>query len=407
MSVTATVRDALCFGDANGEITLTVTNGKPVVQFDWGSGFILDNIQGGFSAGTYTIQAIDGVLCRGTFTVTVADNAPLELLMDTVDISCFGANDGIAEAIPSGGVGLYSYQWSNGAMTQSIANLSPGQYDVTVSDRNECIITGGVFIIEPADIAVNLIDVLDLICNGVPEGEIRVEGLGGRPPYTFSPDGLNYFPSDTLRNLLAGDYWVLVRDAFGCQDSVFASIQQPPALQVIATPSDTTLDLGFTVDISTVTAPVGRPVRFEWTPAIGLSETDVSNPIATAIDDIRYLVRVTDEDGCVAYDTVTIRVNKARPIYFPNVFTPEDSYPNDHFTGFGGPAAEQISLLRIYDRWGSLIYENQNFSLNEPNFGWNGTVKGQKVEGVFAWYAMVRFIDGAELLYKGDITVVR
>ena len=80
---------------------------------------------------------------------------------------------------------------------------------------------------------------------------------------------------------------------------------------------------------------------------------------------------------------------------------------SDHFTGFGGPAAEQISLLRIYDRWGSLIYENQNFSLNEPNFGWNGTVKGQKVEGVFAWYAMVRFIDGAELLYKGDITVVR
>jgi len=407
LDAVASVAPPLCFGDANGEITLTVTNGKPVVQFDWGVGFIQNNVQGGFASGTYTIQAIDAVLCKGTFTVTVADNAVLELLIDTVDISCFGANDGIAEAIPIGGVGVYTYQWSTGAVTQSIENLPPGQYDVTVSDRNECIITGGVLIIEPLDVAVNLLDVLDLICNGTPEGEIRVEGLGGRLPYTFSPDGLNYFASDTLRNLLAGDYWVLVRDAFGCQDSVFASITQPPALQVIATPSDTTLDLGFTVDISTVTAPAGRPVVFEWTPPTGLSETDVPDPIATAIDDIRYLVQITDEDGCVAFDTVTIRVNKARPIYFPNIFTPGESYPNDYFTGFGGPAAAQISLLRVYDRWGGLIYENQDFSLNEPNFGWDGTAKGQKVEGVFAWYAMVRFIDGAELLYKGDITVIR
>ncbi|MBK6997327.1 MAG: hypothetical protein IPH31_21320 [Lewinellaceae bacterium] len=59
----------------------------------------------------------------------------------------------------------------NGALTQTISNLTPGQYDVTVSDRNECIIVGGVYITEPPDVAVNLIDVLDLICNGTPEGK--------------------------------------------------------------------------------------------------------------------------------------------------------------------------------------------------------------------------------------------
>jgi len=407
LTAEASVDAPLCFGDSNGVITLNVTNGKPLVQFDWGSGFMPNNSQGGFPAGVYTINAIDGVLCKGTFTVTVTDNPVLELMIDTVDISCFGANDGMAEAIPVGGVGLYQYQWSNGAVSQTISNLSPGQYEVTVSDRNECIIVGGVFITEPPDVALNLLDVLDLICNGTPEGEIRVEGLGGRPPYTFSPDGLSYFPSDTLKNLLAGDYWVKVRDSYGCQDSVFATISQPPALIATAEPADTTLELGFTINISTITAPFGRTVSFEWSPGMGLSETDIAEPIATAIEDIRYILKITDEDGCMAFDTVNIRVRKDRPVYFPNIFSPDKDYPNDHFTGFGGPAASLISMLRIYDRWGSLVYENRDLPLNEPNFGWDGTVKGEKVDGVFAWYALVRFIDGEELQYEGDVTVLR
>ncbi len=407
LTADASVTAPLCFGDSNGIITLNVTNGKPLVQFDWGSGFIPNNTQGGFSAGVYTIHAIDAVLCEGTFAVTVTDNPLLELLIDTVDISCFGANNGKAEAFPSGGTGLYTYRWSTGATTHTISNLPPGQYDVTVSDRNECIATGGVFITEPPDVAINLINVVDLICNGTPEGEIRVEGIGGRPLYTFSPDGITYFLSDTLKNLLAGDYWVKVKDAYGCQDSVLATIIQPPPLIVVALPPDTTLDLGFMVDISTLTAPFGRPVTFEWSPGIGLNETNIAEPTATAINNITYIVKITDEDGCMAFDTIKIKVKKDRPIYFPNIFAPDKPYPNDHFTGFGGPAAAQISLLRIYDRWGSLIYENRDFELNEPNFGWDGTAKGQKVEGVFAWYALVGFIDGAELQFEGDVTVIR
>ncbi len=408
LTADAIVDPPLCFGDANGVITLNVTNGKPLVQFDWGSGFIPDNTMSGFVAGTYTIHAIDAVLCKGTFTVNVVDNPALQLMIDTVNISCFGANDGMAEAIPSGGVGIYKYQWSNGAASQTISNLMPGQYDVTLTDRNECLLTNGVFITEPPDIAVNLSDVVNLICNGIPEGEIRVVGLGGRPPYTYSPDGNVYLPSDTLSHLPAGNYWVKIKDAFGCTDSIFATISQPPPLNVIAEPSDTTLDLGFMVHYSTVTSPGNRPVNFEWSPGTGLDQTNIAEPTATAVENIRYTVKITDEDGCMASDTVTIRVKKDRPVYFPNIFKPENTdYDNDHFTGYGGPATAQITLLRIYDRWGSLIFENRDFDLNDPFLGWDGMYKGQKVEGVFAWYAMVRFIDGAELLYEGDVTVLR
>ncbi|GAB4499857.1 MAG: hypothetical protein OHK0019_37530 [Saprospiraceae bacterium] len=408
LTADAVVTKPLCNGGDDGVITLNVTNGKQPILFDWGNGYVPENFQGGYSAGVYTISAVDDVLCEGIFTVTVTDNPPLELVLDTTDISCFGANDGSALAEPSGGVGSFTYLWQPGNQNTQVAeNLGPGQFNVTVTDGNGCTITGGVLIVEPADVGINLLGVKDLLCNGVPAGEIDVEGIGGRPAYSFSADGVNFQPASPLTGLPAGDYWVKVKDSAGCIDSVFATINQPPKLIVDAQPADTLLDLGFTIDVSTVTAPAGRPVTFEWTPPLGLSDVTIAEPTITAISNQIYVIKITDEDGCVAFDTVNIRVNNQRPIYFPNVFAPDKPFPNDHFTGFSGPAAEQFTLLRIYDRWGELIFERHDFPLNEPNLGWDGTYKGDKVIGVFTWYAIVRFVDQAEFQYEGSVTVVR
>lgn len=408
LTADAVVDKPLCFGDENGVITLNVTNGQPPVQFDWGNGYISDNSQGGFAAGTYTIQAVDVTLCEGVFEITVEDNPPLALALDTIDISCYGADDGSATANTTGGVVNFTYQWSDGQTTATATGFPPGAYTVTVTDGNDCTISGAVSITEPPDLSVALLDVVDLLCNGVPEGEIRVEGAGGRPPYTFSADGVNFVPSDTLTGLLAGNYWVLIRDASGCLDSVEASLTQPPALIVIAEPADTLLDLGFSVFVSTVTAPVGRPVVFEWTPPLGLSCIDCPEPNIQAIQDQLYVVRITDETGCVAFDTVNIRVNQDRPIYAPNIFAPDNPGLNDRFTLYGGPAAESILLLRIYDRWGALIFETRDIPPGELQLGWDGTYKGKLVDnGVFAWYAVVRFVDQLEIPYEGDVTVLR
>jgi hypothetical protein len=407
LTAEAVVQRPLCFGDDNGTITMNVLNGVQPIQFDFGNGFINSNTQGGYTAGNYIVQAIDEVLCKGTFNVTVLDNPPLELTLDTTDISCFGANDGMGLATPDGGVGNYSYLWSDGQSTQKANDLEPGPYGVTVTDGNGCTITGSIAVTEPADVAVALLDVLDLLCNGIPTGEIRVEGQGGRQPYTFSADGINFVPLDTLRNLPAGEYWVKIKDAGGCLDSVFATIVQPPPLQVIAEPADTTLDLGFTVDISTITTPTGRPVRFEWTPPLGVDDTASPEPTITAVNNQLYIVTIMDEDGCLARDTVRILVNKERPMYFPNVFGPNKQFPNNFFTGFSGPAAEAITLLRVYDRWGTLVYETTANPLNDPERGWDGTYRGDPVQGVFTFYAFVRFIDGEVLQYEGDITVLR
>jgi hypothetical protein len=403
------VEAPLCFGDSNGAITLNVTNGKDPVMFDWGAGYIPSNSQSGYASGIYTIQAIDDVLCKGTFNVTVTDNPQLLLNADGTDITCFGAANGTAAATPFGGVGNYSYIWSNGDTSDLIENLVPGNYEVTLSDGNDCTVVGNVALVEPPDVGITLENVLDLVCNGVPEGEITVAGSGGKEPYSFSADGLNFVPDATLIGLAAGDYWVKIKDGNGCLDSVFATVVQPLPLTVFADPADTLLNLGYTVDVNTDVFNGTGPFNYEWSPTLGLSNNSVAEPVITAIEEQYYILKVTDDDGCIAFDTVHVRVNKIRPVYFPNIFKPEGAtqFGNDFFTGYSGPAALQINLLRIYDRWGSLVYENRDFPLNEPSFGWDGTYKGDKMNGVFTWYATVGFVDGQEFGYEGSITVLR
>jgi SprB repeat/CHU_C Type IX secretion signal domain len=397
----------LCFGDNNGAIALTVTNGKAPVLFNWGTGFVPQNTQGNLVAGTYTIQAIDDALCKGTFTVTIADNPPMALSLDTTGITCFGANDGMAAALASGGVGNYLYEWSDGQIVQNAMGFEPGTYAVTVSDGNDCSITATATYENPERILLSVVNTEDLRCNGLPSGSIEVSAMGGRPPYTYSADGTNFVPTPILGGLAAGDYQVIVRDVAGCLDSVAASLLQPPPVTVTAFPQDTTLDLGQSVQIDAFTTPTGRPVTPLWTPPLGVSDINILEPEIQATETIAYIIQVTDEDGCIGTDTVRITVNKKRPMYFPNIFGPDKPFPNNAFTGYGGRGAASIVLLNVYDRWGSLIFENKNFDHSDGNLGWDGSYKGKPVDGVFAWYAIVKFIDGVEIPFEGDVTVIR
>jgi gliding motility-associated-like protein len=67
-----------------------------------------------------------------------------------------------------------------------------------------------------------------------------------------------------------------------------------------------------------------------------------------------------------------------------------------------------IESFLIFDRWGTQIFEQQNFFPNDPANGWDGTYRGEKLNpAVFVYQAKVKFIDGQTLLFKGDITLIR
>ena len=127
-------------------------------------------------------------------------------------------------------------------------------------------------------------------------------------------------------------------------------------------------------------------------------------PLATTT----YTVTATDETGCTATDALTVTVIKYRPIYIPNVFSPNADGINDFFTAYGNVAASEIALFRVFDRWGSLIFETQNIALGIEQLGWDGRYRGKELlPDVFAFYMEIIFIDGEKILYKGDIQIVK
>jgi SprB repeat/CHU_C Type IX secretion signal domain len=403
-----TVKAPLCNGQSNGEVTIDITNGRAPYQFDWGSGFVANKTQGGFAAGSYTFRATDASQCKGTFAVTITEPTALTLMVDTAGVTCFGARDGKVKATTGGGTPDYTYTWSNASRAAELTRLAAGTYSVTVTDKNGCTIIGQGRITEPGDIGIRLVSTKDLTCNGLPTGEIQVAGIGGRPPFTFSTDGRNFKADNPITGLGAGNYSVIIKDAAGCVDSVRAALRQPPPLRVVAQPKDTLVDLGTLVQTGTSIVSL-KPVVYTWTPTLRLSCTDCPDPVVTAIGRVIYSVKITDTDGCTATDSILVRVTKKRPLYVPNVIAPQSATEssNGRFTVFGGAAVEGIAVMRIYDRWGELVFEAKDVPHNEPRVGWDGTFRGKPVEGVFVYMAVVRFLDGQEILYEGDVTVVR
>ncbi|HMV24645.1 MAG TPA: gliding motility-associated C-terminal domain-containing protein, partial [Saprospiraceae bacterium] len=149
----------------------------------------------------------------------------------------------------------------------------------------------------------------------------------------------------------------------------------------------------------------------EWTPALDSFCANCPNPTVQLFNAQLFTVTATDTSGCVATDKKLVFVKKERLVYIPNTFSPNGDGLNDFFGIQTGPGVEEIKKFEIFDRWGNKIFEKENF-LPGPNSdtvnGWNGQYRGKVVNsGVFVYWAMIKFLDGEEILYKGDVTVQR
>ncbi len=147
-------------------------------------------------------------------------------------------------------------------------------------------------------------------------------------------------------------------------------------------------------------------VHYVWSPDYKLSCTECAMPMASPERDTFYYVTAINEFGCKATDKLQIQVIEdcsGKIVYVPNTFTPNGDGQNDVVKVFG-PGVESIKQIRIFNRWGQLVFET-----NDPaNIGWDGTFKGQELNpGVFVYYMDVECINGERTIKKGDITLLR
>ncbi len=284
---------------------------------------------------------------------------------------------------------------------------------LTVETDAGCIVTKVIEIeIQPCcpqnhDLEINLTDVEDPNCADTPSGSISAAANGGFPLYEYSLDGINFISLSNFNSLTEGDYTIWVRDIKGCRDSTDASLFDPPPL-IVDAGEDVTINLGENTNLDAIVSPITALVDYSWMPDTFLTCYICPDPTAEPTNTTTFTVSVIDQEGCTASDDVTVFIVKNRPIYIPNTFTPNGDGTNDSFTLFGGKSARKIQLLRIFNRWGALVFEGNDMDLGDLSQGWDGTFKGEILQpDVFAFYALIEFIDDEVILFEGDLTILK
>jgi gliding motility-associated-like protein len=120
-------------------------------------------------------------------------------------------------------------------------------------------------------------------------------------------------------------------------------------------------------------------------------------------------VTVIDTSGCSITARIILRVDKTREVYIPNAFSPNGDGTNDRIMIFANAEKIiQVNTFRIFDRWGEIVFEANDFQPNDPKKGWDGFLNGEKLNpAVFVYFAEIEFIDGVTILYKGDVTLMQ
>ena len=118
-------------------------------------------------------------------------------------------------------------------------------------------------------------------------------------------------------------------------------------------------------------------------------------------------LEVIDENGCRTREWIQIRVNKDFPVDVPTGFTPNADNVNDLLLVHGLPGV-QVLQFRVWDRWGELVFTDSGFEVNDPARGWDGTYRGQSLNGgVYIWQVEVLYPDNSTEVLNGQTTLIR
>lgn len=325
-------------------------------------------------------------------------------------VSCFGANDGMITLNVTGAVGIIDYDWNiNALMGDMATNLTPGTYAVTVTDAAGCEQTFDTLITQPNRFeAILRID--ETTCAGVDDGAIVIEAiLGARGPVEYSLNGAPLSPLGTLPldlgGLGVGPVNLVLMDSAGCvQDlDIFIPVGETPTIDLGGTQS---IFSGDSVLLNFVTSL--DPVSIIWDPLSMVSCPTCPSTFAYPPTDQYISVTLVDSAGCSATDSVLILVFVPKQVFIPTVFSPNGDNINDEFYIQANAFAEEVEYLIVIDRWGNVVYENRNFPVNDPAYGWDGTLNGRGMfPAVYTYLMRIRFTDNEILPFSGTVTLVR
>ncbi len=296
-----------------------------------------------------------------------------------------------------------------------IANLSPGEYtDIIIEALTDQQCSSAVPGVYALNVPLGLPIVNALGAEESCEGDSNlvflnaIIGVEQANFYWTGPEGFvsseQYVEFESAQADWSGMYHLAVeKDSCFVYDSVNLIINPMPKLEILpisaidpCSPISLYLDSNSSID------------SLIWSPAEHLNCSNCDRPQVLNYNNGPFSVKIVDENGCKNTASIDLDSELVKFNYIPNTFSPNGDGINDYFTVYGNCAIEKIAFLKVYDRWGNLLFENQNFQANTETEGWNGNLKGENVNlGIFVYVAEIVYLDGTTELLKGDVTLLR
>ena len=413
--IVITSADSVCFtGSLNFSVTDTASIAEPL-QWLWdlgnGNAETAQSFSYTYSAsGVYNVSVISTATTTGCAdtaqkNVTVIAPPPVNAGNDTT--ICLYT---VATLNPSGAA---SYIW-NSASTLSCTNCTnplagpsaTATYFVTGADNFGCKASDSVVINVVQPTQVSLAVTGDTLCAG---SSVQLSATGA--------EQYNWQPSTGLNNTAIGNpvaspsattvYTVIGSDNNHCfADTAQVTVFVAPLPSVNITDSLVTINVGSSYNVTTTNSP--DVVLWEWQPPTGLSCSNCGNPVAQPKSNITYTVKASNAYGCSATDNIRFEVlcNNAN-VFIPNTFSPNGDGRNEYFFP-QGKGLFSIKSLRIFNRWGVMVFSKWNFNANSQTDGWDGKYNSIPQPSDVYVYVMDIVCDNGEILtYKGNLTLLK
>ncbi len=368
----------------NGKIDIEMKGGSLPYRYDWKEngksytnnkniGLTHTKAEGLLQRGLYAIEISDSHECRTkTDDIRIVESHNPRIAQDgvhTTDALCNGSSDGIAyvdssDVIMGFPASPFKLTWPQGQdNVMGVSTLPAGQYEVIISDENNCSTSSQFTIGEPAAIVNRLVGLRNAWCYGYSDGRIETATTGGIGAYKYlwnTGEETTY-----LDSIKAGVYTVVVTDEHECTDTAKYEVGEPEKLIV---------DLGDDVLICPGNVYVfdgGEYTTYSWTKAETGDEKESGRYFATGEEGV-YALQVTNDIGCFARDTVRLSIGNDALI--ANFLMASDAAVNDTIllVELSNMPVDSIRWEYDVDSFKSLTFdddESYQFNLSAENTG--------------------------------------
>jgi gliding motility-associated-like protein len=288
------VTNAVCFSSSTGIVDITAQGGVQPYTYLWSNNEIVEDIVN-VSAGSYSVTVTDNFGCtvRRSFVVSQPDSIVISSMIDNA--GC-GNNNGEIMLTVTGGIGPYTYNWSNGLTNDTIQNLFAGVYSVIVSDNNNCNAQATFAVNNISSTNIILDSIINVSCSNQANGSIYLTIDQGEPPYNY--EWSTGATTLNLTNQPAGQYVLTVTDNNGCISLFIDTITQPDLIQLLSFLNNPKCDLS-NGDITVVPSGGTSPYTYSW-------NTGQTSSTIAGLNTGTYTLTVTDINGCTSTLTDSI-----------------------------------------------------------------------------------------------------